>query len=66
MPQAFALTAIVITFAVTTFLLGLAYRSWLLTRDDEVEDDLGDRAVATSRGSDDMEDLLTGDEESQL
>ena len=66
LPQAFALTAIVITFAVTTFLLGLAYRSWLLTRDDEVEDDLGDRAVATSRGSDDMEDLLTGDEESQL
>ena len=46
LPQAFALTAIVITFAVTTFLLGLAYRSWLLTHDDEVEDDLGDRAVA--------------------
>src|SRR4029450_6400318 len=45
-PQALALTAIVITFAVTTFLLALAYRSWLLTRDDEVEDDLGDRAVA--------------------
>ena len=66
LPQAFALTAIVIPFALTTFLLGLAYRSWLLTRDDEVEDDLGDRAVATSRGSDDMEDLLTGDEESQL
>ena len=66
LPQALALTAIVITLAVTTLLRGLAYRSWLLTRDDEVEDDLGDRAVATSRGSDDMEDLLTGDEESQL
>ena len=65
LPQAFALTAIVITFAVTTFLLGLAYRSWLLTRDDEVEDDVGDRAVATSRGTDDMEDLLV-DEETEL
>jgi multicomponent Na+:H+ antiporter subunit C len=46
LPQALALTAIVITFAVTTLLLALAYRSWLLTHDDEVEDDLGDRAVA--------------------
>ena len=46
MPQALALTAIVITFAVTTLLLALAYRSWLLTHDDEVEDDLGDRSVA--------------------
>ncbi len=48
LPQALALTAIVITFGVTTFLLALAYRSWLLTRDDEVEDDVGDRAVARS------------------
>ena len=46
LPQALALTAIVITFAVTTLLLALAYRSWLLTRDDEVEDDVGDRAIA--------------------
>lgn len=45
LPQALALTAIVITFGVTTLLLALAYRSWLLTRDDEVEDDVGDRAV---------------------
>ena len=48
LPQALALTAIVITFAVTVLLLALAYRSWLLTRDDEVEDDVGDRAVARS------------------
>ena len=48
MPQALALTAIVITFGVTTLLLALAYRSWLLTDDDEVQDDLGDRAVASS------------------
>jgi multicomponent Na+:H+ antiporter subunit C len=48
LPQALALTAIVITFGVTTLLLALAYRSWLLTQDDEVEDDVGDRAVARS------------------
>ena len=34
---------IVITFGVTALLLALAYRSWLLTRDDEVQDDVGDR-----------------------
>jgi multicomponent Na+:H+ antiporter subunit C len=48
LPQALALTAIVITFGVTTLLLALAYRSWLLTQDDEVQDDVGDRAVAGS------------------
>lgn len=46
LPQALVLTAIVITFGVTTFLLALAFRSWLLTRDDEVRDDVGDRDVA--------------------
>jgi multicomponent Na+:H+ antiporter subunit C len=46
LPQALALTAIVITFAVTMLLLAIAFRSWLLTNDDEVEDDVGDRAVA--------------------
>ncbi len=48
LPQALALTAIVITFGVSTLLLALAYRSWLLTRDDEVQDDVADRAVARS------------------
>jgi multicomponent Na+:H+ antiporter subunit C len=48
LPQALALTAIVITFGVTSLLLALAYRSWLLTRDDEVRDDVGDRSVARS------------------
>jgi multicomponent Na+:H+ antiporter subunit C len=51
LPQALALTAIVITFAVTALLLALAYRSFLLTRDDEVEDDVGDRAVAQATGA---------------
>ena len=46
LPQALALTAIVITFGVTSLLLALAYRSWLLTSDDDVQDDVADRAVA--------------------
>jgi multicomponent Na+:H+ antiporter subunit C len=46
-PQALALTAIVITFGSTAFLLALAYRSWLLTRSDEVEDDVEDVRIAT-------------------
>ena len=44
-PQAFALTAIVITFGVTCFLLALAYRSWVLTQDDTVQDDPEDVRV---------------------
>ena len=44
--QALALTTIVITFGVTALLLAMAYRSWLLTHDDEVADDLTDRALA--------------------
>ena len=50
LPQALALTAIVITFGVTSLLLALAYRSWLLTEDDEVQDDVADRAVARREG----------------
>jgi multicomponent Na+:H+ antiporter subunit C len=46
LPQALALTAIVISFGITVFLLALAYRSWVLTHDDEVEDDLEDRRIA--------------------
>jgi multicomponent Na+:H+ antiporter subunit C len=45
LPQALALTAIVITFGVTVLLLALGYRSWMLSEDDEVQDDVGDRAV---------------------
>ena len=46
LPHALALTAIVITFGITAFLLALGYRSWRLTSDDEVEDDVEDRIVA--------------------
>ena len=40
------LTAIVITFGVMGFLLALAFRSWQVTDDDEVEDDVADRRIA--------------------
>jgi multicomponent Na+:H+ antiporter subunit C len=45
LPQAMALTAIVITFGVTTFLLALSHRSWRLTGHDEVQDDPEDRRI---------------------
>jgi multicomponent Na+:H+ antiporter subunit C len=46
LPQAMVLTAIVIGFGITAFLLALAYRSWTLTGNDEVEDDIEDRRIA--------------------
>lgn len=48
LPQAMALTAIVITFGVIAFLLALAHRSWSVTGDDQVEDDIEDRRVASA------------------
>jgi multicomponent Na+:H+ antiporter subunit C len=49
LPQALALTAVVITFALTTFLLALGYRSFTLVGHDEVQDDLEDRRIARTR-----------------
>lgn len=46
LPQALVLTAIVIGFGLVSFVLALAWRSWTITDDDEVEDDLEDRLVA--------------------
>ncbi len=45
-PQALALTAIVISFGLTLFLLALGRREQLLTGDDLVEDDLEDQRIA--------------------
>lgn len=59
LPQAMALTAIVINFAILAFLLALAYRSWTITQDDEVEDDLEDRRIARH----DYEQIETSDPE---
>ncbi|MEU4657554.1 Na(+)/H(+) antiporter subunit C [Streptomyces sp. NPDC023723] len=46
LPQAIALTAIVITLATTAFLLSMAYRSHQVTGSDEIHDDTEDRLVA--------------------
>ena len=45
LPQALILTAIVITFAVSSFLMALIYRSWRLANADEISDDLDDVAL---------------------
>lgn len=47
LPQALILTAIVITFAVSAFLLALIYRSWRLANADDVADDADDVALRT-------------------
>ncbi|RLE26281.1 MAG: sodium:proton antiporter [Actinobacteria bacterium] len=52
LPQALALTSIVITFGVMAFLLALGYRSWRITHDDVVEDDVEDRFIARRRNED--------------
>lgn len=56
LPQALVLTAIVITFGVIAFLLALAYRSWQITSNDEVEDDVEDRRISSEalRDSDEV------------
>ena len=47
LPQALVLTAIVIGFALLAFLLALAWRNWTITDNDEVEDDVEDRMIAS-------------------
>ncbi|HEX5856953.1 MAG TPA: Na(+)/H(+) antiporter subunit C [Microbacterium sp.] len=59
LPQALTLTAIVITFAVSAFLLALIYRSWQLGQADTVEDDLADIAIR-DRGPE-AEDVMEDD-----
>lgn len=51
LPQALALTAIVITFGISAFLLALIYRSWRLAREDEdtVRDDEEDIELASTQ-----------------
>jgi multicomponent Na+:H+ antiporter subunit C len=52
LPQALSLTAIVISFGLTLFLLALARRQNQLSGDDLVEDDLEDRRIATPEALD--------------
>ncbi len=46
LPQALVLTAIVIGFGVTAFLLATALRSWTIDGNDDVEDDIEDVRLA--------------------
>lgn len=48
-PQALVLTSIVIGLAIITFLLAVAYRSWTIDGNDQVEDDIEDRRLAAKR-----------------
>jgi len=65
------LTAIVITLALTAFVLAMAYRSWQLNGHDEVQDDLEDRRIVrlaaknapTYNDTDSIEDTETIDEQ---
>ncbi|MYG94527.1 MAG: sodium:proton antiporter [Acidimicrobiia bacterium] len=58
LPQALALTAIVISFGLTLFLLALAVRQQQLTRDDLVEDDLEDQRVALGAPTEEPQDVM--------
>jgi len=59
LPQALGLTAVVITFGVTALLLALGFRSWQITGDDRVEDDLEDRLV--ERRSEELDEYEPSD-----
>ncbi|MBT2512242.1 Na(+)/H(+) antiporter subunit C [Arthrobacter sp. ISL-30] len=56
LPQALILTSIVISFAVTAFMLGIIYRTWTLGRQDEIQDDVEDRRVARTPSFDAEDD----------
>ncbi|MDR6689632.1 multicomponent Na+:H+ antiporter subunit C [Microbacterium sp. 1154] len=62
LPQALTLTAIVITFGISAFLLALIYRSWQLGQADTVIDDADDVALR-ARTANEPEDAM--DEESR-
>ncbi len=65
LPQAMVLTAIVITLAVSAFVMTMAYRSFQLNGHDEVQDDLEDariRALAqAAEASDSFEEIKFDD-----
>ncbi|MCR2808271.1 MULTISPECIES: Na(+)/H(+) antiporter subunit C [unclassified Microbacterium] len=66
LPQALTLTAIVITFGISAFLLALIYRSWQLGQADTVEDDAEDialraRGAVAEDAMDDETELVSDD-----
>ncbi len=56
LPQAMVLTAIVITLALTGFVLALAHRSWQLSRSDIIVDDDEDARIGRRAVENDMSD----------
>ncbi len=65
LPQALILTAIVITFGVSAFVLAIIHRSWRLARNEAVGTDEEDRRVAARKATDadelDPDDLAPED-----
>ena len=66
LPQALILTSIVISFAVTAFMLGMIYRTWVLARQDEIQDDAEDRRVAKTPSFDSEDDSVIPVETSEF
>ncbi|MGJ3191680.1 Na(+)/H(+) antiporter subunit C [Paenarthrobacter nitroguajacolicus] len=66
LPQALILTSIVISFAVTAFMLGIIYRTWVLARQDEIQDDLEDVRVAKTPSFDAEDDAIVPLETSEF
>ena len=66
LPQALILTSIVISFAVTAFMLGMIYRTWVLARQDEIQDDAEDRRVAETPSFDAEDDSVIPVETSEF
>ncbi|QMU83966.1 Na(+)/H(+) antiporter subunit C [Paenarthrobacter ureafaciens] len=66
LPQALILTSIVISFAVTAFMLGIIYRTWALARQDEIQDDVEDRRVAKTPSYDAEDDAIVPLETSEF
>jgi multicomponent Na+:H+ antiporter subunit C len=66
LPQALILTSIVISFAVTAFMLGIIYRTWVLARQDDIQDDFEDRRVAATPSFDAEDDAVIPVETSEF
>ena len=66
LPQALILTSIVISFAVTAFMLGIIYRTWVLARRDEIQDDVEDLRVAETPSFDAEDDAEVPAETSEF
>ncbi|PMR58948.1 Na(+)/H(+) antiporter subunit C [Verrucosispora sp. ts21] len=66
LPQAMVLTAIVITFGFTAFLLAISYRSWYLDGDDEVPDDIEDQRIKQRAARKEVSTVDFGEEPPEL